>query len=104
MCTRYVSPDQQAIEREWRPKSAHTWAGGGVYPRSPGAFQRVAGNTTELIVGCWGLTPSFATTADICFSTQNARFEEVPTKASYKRPWSNGQRCIIPAASFDEPC
>ena len=24
-------------------------------------------------------------------------------KASYKLPWARGQRCIIPAADFDEP-
>ena len=24
-------------------------------------------------------------------------------KASYKDPWNRGQRCIIPASSFDEP-
>ncbi|SOE35317.1 SOS response associated peptidase (SRAP) [Delftia acidovorans] len=26
------------------------------------------------------------------------------TEASYKHPWARGQRCIIPATTFDEPC
>jgi putative SOS response-associated peptidase YedK len=29
--------------------------------------------------------------------------EELEQKASYKDPWKRGQRCIIPALSFDEP-
>ena len=35
---------------------------------------------------------------------QTPRFEELSAKASYKQPWTRGQRCIIPALSFDEPC
>jgi putative SOS response-associated peptidase YedK len=38
------------------------------------------------------------------YSTQNARFEEITTKASYRDPWRHGKRCIVPAWSFDEPC
>lgn len=38
------------------------------------------------------------------YATSNARFEELAGKASYKQPWLRGQRCIIPAWSFDEPC
>jgi putative SOS response-associated peptidase YedK len=37
-------------------------------------------------------------------STNNARSEELAIKPSYKQPWARGQRCIIPAESFDEPC
>lgn len=36
-------------------------------------------------------------------STNNARSEELSWKPSFKDPWRRGQRCIIPAASFDEP-
>ncbi|WP_353506438.1 SOS response-associated peptidase family protein [Variovorax sp. J31P207] len=36
-------------------------------------------------------------------STNNARSEELAAKATFKDPWKRGQRCIIPAASFDEP-
>ena len=37
------------------------------------------------------------------YQTNNARSEELAEKNSYKDPWKRGQRCIIPAASFDEP-
>ena len=36
--------------------------------------------------------------------TNNARSEELAAKATYQQPWAKGQRCIIPARSFDEPC
>ena len=47
--------------------------------------------------------PWFAKTAKLPYATVNARSEELLEKASYKQPWARGQRCIIPAESFDEP-
>ncbi len=41
--------------------------------------------------------------AKLPYATVNARSEELASKASYRDPWKRGQRCIIPAASFDEP-
>lgn len=58
----------------------------------------------ELVVGQWCLIPWFAKSAKLTYSTNNARFEELASKASFKDPWRYGKRCIIPAASFDEPC
>jgi putative SOS response-associated peptidase YedK len=57
-----------------------------------------------MVVGQWGLIPWFAKTHVLKYSTNNARYEELSAKASYKQPWAKGQRCIIPALSFDEPC
>jgi putative SOS response-associated peptidase YedK len=57
-----------------------------------------------LVVGQWGLIPWFAKAALLPYATNNARSEELSAKASYKQPWARGQRCIIPAADFDEPC
>lgn len=110
MCTRYVSPEQAAIERFWqlKPSQVRLWAGASVFPRAPGAFVRHAVHEVEaareLAVGPWGLIPWFAKESRLPYSTNNARFEEITTKASYKQPWARGQRCIIPATSFDEPC
>ncbi len=47
--------------------------------------------------------PWFAKTAKLPYSTNNARYEEIATKASFKASWHHGKRCIIPALSFDEP-
>jgi putative SOS response-associated peptidase YedK len=108
MCTRYISPDAAAIERAWHVGRDHSWRGGELFPRAAGAFIRAdresAGPRRELVVGQWGLVPWFAKSAKLAYSTVNARFEEVAGKPSYKESWARGRRCIIPAASFDEPC
>lgn len=108
MCNRYVSPAEGDIERHWNLRHGQPWKGGEVYPRSPGAFIRAVADATkvarELVVGQWGLIPWFAKTPVLKYSTNNARYEELSGKASYKQPWAKGQRCIIPAISFDEPC
>lgn len=111
MCNRYVSPDQAAIERFWHIGRQNPWRGQiEVFPRSLGPFVRAyrgndaSGPEHELVVGKWGLIPWFAKSASLPYSTNNARFEEIAAKASYKHPWQRGQRCIIPAVSFDEPC
>lgn len=107
MCTKYVSPDDAAIERNWQIRPGQGWPGKEMYPRAPGPFIRVAARAgaqqRECVVGQWGLIPSFATQAKLSYSTFNARFEELTEKASYRLPWARGQRCIIPALSFDEP-
>ena len=62
-----------------------------------GQWQRCA------FIGQWGLIPWFAKSPKLTYSTRNARSEELSAKATFKHPWARGQRCIIPAASFDEP-
>ncbi len=107
MCNRYVSPEQAAIERYWHigRRNQPRWADE-IFPRAIGPFIRSAPDTPEyqLTVGQWGLIPWFAKTAKLTYSTNNARFEEIAAKASYKQSWLHGKRCIIPAWSFDEPC
>lgn len=109
MCTRYISATDREIEAFWRIErrnSNNLWPRQ-LFPRSPGPFIRRAkdavGYERELVVGQWGLVPWFAKTAKLPYATVNARSEELEAKASYKHPWSRGQRCIIPAESFDEP-
>lgn len=76
-------------------------------PTRHGAFVRRAqddaGYSRELVAGQWGLIPWFAKEPKLKYPTNNARSEELSQKASYKHPWARGQRCIIPAATFDEP-
>ena len=76
-----------------------------VFPRSQGPFIRTARSTSkrELVIGQWGLIPWFAKMPKLTYSTNNARSEELGSKATFKHPWSQGKRCIIPAVSFDEP-
>lgn len=107
MCNRYLSPDEAAIERFWELGRKDPWPQQReIFPRAPGALIRPLRNSgvSELVVGQWSLIPWFAKTAKLKYSTNNARFEELHQKASYKQPWAHGQRCIIPAWTFDEPC
>ncbi len=106
MCNRYQSPDQAAIDRVWRVgrQNPQRWWPSDVFPRAQGPFIRACGGERELVVGQWGLVPHFAKTARLAYQTNNARSEELAQKASYKQPWAQGQRCVIPATSFDEPC
>jgi putative SOS response-associated peptidase YedK len=107
VCTKYVSPEDAAIERFWQIRPSDAWFGSDMFPRAQGpSIRRIAAvdaPSRECIVGQWGLNPSFAEEATLPYSTLNARFEELTDKASYRIPWLRGQRCIIPAASFDEP-
>ncbi|WP_074923678.1 SOS response-associated peptidase [Delftia lacustris] len=109
MCNRYKSPREDEIERMWRVgrQNPGRWWDEDVFPRGAGAFirraQDDAGYSRELVAGQWGLIPWFAKEPKLKFPTNNARSEELAAKASYKHPWARGQRCIIPATTFDEP-
>ncbi|GAA4400969.1 SOS response-associated peptidase [Quisquiliibacterium transsilvanicum] len=106
MCNRYVSPGQADIERFFeigRRNPVMPWPAE-LYPRAPGPFVRLdREGRRELAVGRWGLIPHFAKSPDIRYSTNNARSEELAEKPTYRTAWARGQRCIIPAVSFDEP-
>ena len=106
MCNRYVSPGQADIERFFeigRRNPPMPWPRE-IFPRAPGPFVRAdRDGHRELVVGRWGLIPHFAQSPDIRYSTNNARGEELAQKPTYRTAWARGQRCIIPAVSFDEP-
>lgn len=106
MCTRYISPDGAAIERAWHigRHNQPSWARE-LFPRATGPFLRIlpaAG--LELKVGQWGLIPHWAKSSRLTYATSNCRSEEAAVKPTFRDAWRQGQRCIIPAESFDEPC
>ena len=109
MCTRYITPEQLDIERHWQigARDPMRWAHD-MFPAYQGPFIRADRHSTEpareLVVGQWALVPWFAKERKLKYPTCNARSEELADKASYKHPWARGQRCIIPAAAFFEPC
>ena len=111
MCARYTPPrwdEMHAVHRSLPPENLPV---GPVFPRGKGAFIRHgpepgAGSPEverELVVAQWGLIPSFAKAARLPYSTSNARWETVPTAASFRQPWARDQRCIIPVREFFEP-
>jgi putative SOS response-associated peptidase YedK len=50
----------------------------------------------------WGLIPAWAKTADIAFSTFNARAESVDSKPAFRGAWEAGRRCLVVTDGFYE--
>jgi len=93
------------MERAWHigNRSPMLWPSV-VVPRGQGPFLRAATpSQLELVVGLWSLIPHWSEVPRLKYATNNARSEELAAKPSYRDAWRTGQRCIIPAASFDEP-
>ncbi len=104
MCGRYVSPEDAAIEREFN--LLHTeWqfpASFNVAPTQLVPIVRMHDGEREGVRLRWGLIPFFAQGVPPKYSTINARIETVQTAASYRGPWSRGQRCLVVARGFYE--
>lgn len=106
MCTRYRAPQPARIERLWGVRSPNEpqWPLD-LFPRSQGPFLRLnADGELALVVGSWGLIPSWSASPVLKYSTCNCRSEEAGSKPSFRDAWRRSQRCIIPAESFFEPC
>ncbi|CAD5371431.1 SOS response-associated protein [Rubrivivax sp. A210] len=107
MCTRYISPEDADIERHWHIGAGRPlgWARD-VRPRSLAPFVRVrpGGPARELVVGSWSLLPAFERNRKPAYATCNARSEGLLEGRAFKQAWLQGQRCLIPALAFFEPC
>lgn len=93
------------MERAWHigNKTPLLWPSV-VVPRGHGPFLRAPSpGKLELVVGLWSLIPEWSKEQRLKYSTNNARSEELAAKPSFRDAWRTGQRCIIPADSFDEP-
>ena len=88
------SPTAGDMERYWQVGGRNPWRGMEVFPRAPGPFIRASKESTEpareLVIGQWGLIPWFAKTAKLAYSMNNARFEGIEAKASFKSSWQYG--------------
>lgn len=105
MCNRYFRPPRERINFHRLLEVPVGYVAGDVFPRSQGAFIRPSGSSElEMVLGQWALVPPFEKTKTLPYSTNNARIEGVATAASYRQAWSKGQRCLIPADIFWEPC
>lgn len=106
MCNRYRQPPRERINFHRLLDVPPGYVGGDVFPRGSGSFIRPINPSgdLELVLGQWALVPPFAKSKTLTYSTNNARIEGVTTAASYKLAWAKGQRCLIPADIFWEPC
>lgn len=110
MCNRYRPASVTQVRdifgvtliKEHEPDSYNT---NGIGPWQQGPFIHAQG----LDIGQWGLIPWFSNSRRPTgklgkpISTNNCRIETVATAPSFKAPWARGQRCLIPAADYDEP-
>jgi putative SOS response-associated peptidase YedK len=104
MCGRYVAPDEAAIEREFNLVHSE-WqfpASFNVAPTQNVPIVRSIDGKPHGALLRWGLIPFFARGVPPKYSTINARIETVQTAASYRGPWSRGQRCLVVAQGFFE--
>ena len=86
-----------------------------VGPLQAGIFLRSAGNDVVGQVGQWGLIrPGQPERVDYLpskvpgkrgrpRSTNNARVEGIEKKVTFRKAWATGQRCLVPAAWYQEP-
>ena len=103
MCNRYRPADKEAIEAKWQLKPGKLWKPA-IGPWGEGPFIRLASGAPELVVGQWALIGDGDTKAvSRPRMTNNARVESLDKLRTFKGPWARGQRCVIPAESYDEP-
>jgi putative SOS response-associated peptidase YedK len=104
MCGRYVSPDEASIEREFNlvRQEQDIAPSYNVAPTQLVPVVRAVDGTGKLDTLRWGLIPFFAKGEPPKYSTINARIETVETAASYRGPWTRGQRCLQIASGFYE--
>ena len=106
MCSHYESvKDQQSLKSHFNV--THIPEGGklDLWPGYMGSFIRLndTAESSELLIGSFGLIPHWATDTKIARNTYNARSETVAQKPSFRDAWKTGQKCIIPADAIFEP-
>lgn len=95
----YLHATWSAYERAVKPYKAR------IGPRDDGPFV----TSSKVLVGQWGMirpgsperTPKDPRGRPLM--TNNARTERMATAPTYRDAWKKGQRCLIPAFSYDEP-
>jgi putative SOS response-associated peptidase YedK len=77
-----------------------------VGPFGTGLFLRPQGAGLVGVLGHWGMVQPGARTRrpeSRAILTNNARAETVASRPTYRAAWAAGQRCLVPAAWYQEP-
>ena len=102
MCERYVLPDQVTAEREFLP--ARSWwsftARFNVAAQQYVPAIRWHAGQSEAVMMRWGLIPSWAEGKWIDVPPACAEIGEIYDSPTFRGPWLNSQRCILPIAGF----
>ena len=107
MCNRYETTTRERLKHRFRVEVAEglTWPEVAA-PLRPVPYLRAAGLVD---VGQWGMIPPTSPTRRPAtpdgkpLATNNARRERLASAPTFRGAWRKGQRCIIPAESYDEP-
>lgn len=107
MCNRYHPTRAEIIALQWDfvelPTGDKSWRPG-IGPWGIGPFIRARNGRPELVIGQWALIgDNDKKPINRPRMTNNARFEGIENKPTYKGPWARSQRCLIPAQRFDYP-
>lgn len=116
MCGRYVSPEVDALQREYRAElnrqrgltDAQERAYEQSYNVAPTQLVPVVrvirgpAEVREAVLMRWGLVPSWAKGVPPKYSTINCTIENMETAATWRDAWRRGQRCVIPCVGFYE--
>jgi putative SOS response-associated peptidase YedK len=101
MCQRYALPDQATVEREFMP-SRSWWNFTAKYNVAPNQYVpsiRWHDAQSEAAMMRWGLIPS-AAEGRIGESPLTIDASEIMASPTFRTPWLEGQRCILPMSGF----
>lgn len=114
MCNRYTPSSYEdpnyKTERAANPVNypPQPWLRMGPYANGPFVRPNSEGRLIQ-VVGQWGMIrPGAPARREFAQDkkprmTNNARSETMAKLTTFRQAWANGRRCIVPAASFDEP-
>lgn len=100
MCNLYTPPTPALFGKHLGVDLADLAWGAYVAPLKDGPYLKPDGRPE---VGQWGIIGPDAKSRTPQGATNNARRETLATRLTYRGPWARGQRCLIPATTFEEP-
>ena len=105
MCNLYHMAPREHVERYFRAMVPE-YVAVPVGPFGSGLFLRPIDGRQQGAIGQWGMIQPKARARrpdSRAILTNNARSETVASRPTYRAAWAAGQRCLIPAAWYQEP-
>ncbi len=102
MCQRYVLPDQMSAEREFLPVTAW-WRFAPKFNVAATQYVpaiRMHAGMSEGVMLRWGLIPSWLEGEPSGPPNNVVPCTRLESDVTFRTPWLNGQRCILPTAGF----
>lgn len=106
MCNLYHMSPREHVERYFRLQLPDAYREVAVGPFNTGCFVRSGPGGLQAVMGQWGMIAPGSRDrrpASRAILTNNARLESIDSRPTYRTAWRQGQRCLIPAAWYQEP-